>query len=132
MEGKKNESKNNNLKSSILTENAKVNLGDKRRETADQIKFVSPSNEVLLKYGFKEVAEQIKGCYSYEAEFINPNCKGTLFFSGGVITVNEETDIREEEIFTRCRLNRIQLENDNELDVILRQTFPSIAYKLKS
>jgi hypothetical protein len=92
--------------------------------------YIRPDEAVLYKYGFKPVQENITGAYSFKAEFEDSPCTATLFFTGGMIAVDEVYNI-DNEINCRPRLNRIWLDNDSELDTILRQTFPSIAYKPK-
>lgn len=77
------------------------------------IVYEKPSESILLKYGFEKTNNQ----NTYEA-FFSKGLKAILFFFEGMVRVEEGYDDQ-----FIVRLNKIQLDNDAELEIILRQTF---------
>ncbi|RKR83105.1 hypothetical protein BDD43_3306 [Mucilaginibacter gracilis] len=82
-----------------------------------------PSKQLLSKYGFKRTRSDNKNILCYKSNTIQPNTKTSLTFIEGMIVVEDFHKINDK-TYNRIRLNRITVNSNDELDIILRQTYP--------
>ena len=89
--------------------------------------YIHPDPNVLAKYGLKKVSTDGLGIIEFEG-VQQPSVHLTIklwFSKGGMITVWEYNKAQGNfKFYKGIRLWRVWVDNDNELDILLRQTYP--------
>lgn len=95
------------------------------------VNYNEPDHGILAKYGFKNIESNTKSVREFQGTINGcPHISTFLIFINGTISVEEEHLVNQKKL-KRIRLNLIKIDNDNELDIILRQTYPLEIEKLK-
>jgi hypothetical protein len=86
--------------------------------------YTNPDRSILAKFNLKKIRSNDKDFLSYKGlERAAPHVTIHLSFYKGYISIEEEHDLGNE-ISKRGRLFRIKVNNDKELDILLKQTYP--------
>jgi len=97
--------------------------------------YINPDKNILAKIGLKEVGSSDNEFKEFKGNLFKEGSHITLQmeFHKGVISITEYHRLRTDntgknfKVHEQVRLFRIHVNNDDELEIILRQTFP-IAY----